>query len=92
VAYLRPIATNPVVTKTRELPSGLPTWLLKEHLHWGRELQEATTDSVYSIRGKLKMPTLEFVDVAIDRSKVPVDTKPAAPSVPPASAGTLERG
>lgn len=92
VAYLRPIATKPVVTKTRELPDGLPTGVLKEHLQWGRELQEATTDSVYSIRGKLKMPKLEFVDVAIDRSKVPVDTKPAAPAVPPVSAGTSDRG
>lgn len=91
-AYLRPIATNPVVTKTRELPSEVPSWLLKEHLHWGRELQEATTDSVYSIRGKLKMPRLEFVDVAIDPSKVPVDTKPAAPAAQPASQAPSERG
>lgn len=81
VAYLRPIATNPVVTKTRELPSELPSWLHKAHLHWGRELQEATTDSVYSIRGKLKMPKLEFVDVAVEPAKVPAETKPVAPPV-----------
>lgn len=85
VAFLRPIATKPVVSKKREFPSGLPNGLIDDHVHWGRELQEATTDSVYSIRGKLKMPTLEFVDVAIEPPKLPTETKPAAPPAQPAS-------
>lgn len=92
LVYLRPIATNPVVTKTRELPNGLPNWLLEAHAHWGRELQEAVSDSVYSIRGKLPMPKLEFVDVAMDPPKLPANMEPAARPVQPASPGPSERG
>lgn len=93
LVYLRPIATNPVPTKTHEVSSSaLPGGLVESIAHWGRELQEAVSDSVYSIRGKLPMPKIEFVDVAIDPPKQPVETKPAAPPAQPASPAPSDRG
>jgi len=92
LVYLRPIATNPVVTQTRDLPDALPRGLVAAIAHWGRELQEAVSDSVYSIRGKLPMPKLEFVDVAIDPPKLPANTEPAARPAQPSSPGLSERG
>lgn len=92
LVYLRPIAAQPVVTQTRDIPSALPGGLVEAIAHWGRELQEAVSDSVYSIRGKLPMPKLEFVDVAMDPPKLPAETKPTAPPVQPVSPGLSERG
>lgn len=92
LVYLRPIATKPVVTQTRDLPSALPGGLVEDIAHWGRELQEAVSDSVYSIRGKLPMPKFEFVDVAMDPPKLPANTEPAARPAQPASPAPSERG
>lgn len=92
VAYLRPIAANPVVTQTRALPDGLPRGMIENNVHWGRELQEAVSDSVYSIRGKLQVPKIEFVDVAIESPSLPAVPKPAAPSVLPAPPAPSDRG
>jgi len=92
LVYLRPIATKPVVTQTRDLPNALPGGLVADIAHGGRELQEAVSDSVYSIRGKLPMPKFEFVDVAMDSPKLPANTEPAALPLQPASPGLSERG
>lgn len=49
----------PAITDTSE-PSAepLPKGVSAASVHWGRQLQQAVTDSVYSVRGRLTVPPL----------------------------------
>lgn len=92
VAYLRPLATGAANQVPERPPEGLPAGVTATSLEWGRRLQEAVSDSVYSIRGKLPVPDLSFADMASEPQPLPADTKPpAAPARAPAAAQT-ERG
>ena len=49
----------PAIPDTSEPPAEpLPTGVSAASVHWGRQLQQAVTDSVYSIRGRLPVPDL----------------------------------
>ncbi len=80
VAYLRPLATTPV-DKAQSVPEALPSGVTAASVQWGRRLQEAVTDSVYSIRGKLAFPDMPFADVANEPSLPGGGLKPPAPPV-----------
>lgn len=61
--FLRPLAAATVaVDKPRAVPDTLPAGVTPASVQWGRQLQEAVSDSVYSIRGKLPVPELTFAD------------------------------
>lgn len=91
LVYLRPIATDPVVTRTQAIPKALPGGLVPALVHWGRELQEAVRDSVYSIRGKLPVPGLQFVDLSIG-FPAPHLPKPATPAAQDPAPSLSDRG
>jgi hypothetical protein len=38
----------------------LPSGVLPQHVRWGRQLKEAVRSSVYSISGKLRMPSMDI--------------------------------
>lgn len=80
VAYLRPLASATATDKAQVIPQTLPLGVTATSVQWGRQLQEAVKDSVYSIRGKLAVPELTFVDEA--REPAPLPAAPSPPVVP----------
>ena len=60
IAYLQPTQETGGETSV-EQPENLPPGITAQSVEWGRELQKAVSDSVYSIRGKLPVPDLERV-------------------------------
>jgi hypothetical protein len=85
VAYLRPLASATVTDKDQGIPDNLPPGVTATSVQWGRQLQEAVKDSVYSIRGKLPVPEMKFVDEAREPATLPaVPSPPAVPARAPA--------
>lgn len=89
VAYLRPLATKLGDFNASGIPETLPIGVTTTNVQWGRRLQEAVRDSVYSIRGKLPVPEMQFSDMAVEIPSQPAEPKlPASPvrvPVPPLS-------
>lgn len=80
VAYLRPLASTPAADDAKGIPETLPFGVTATSVQWGRQLQEAVSDSVYSIRGKLALPDLQFADETKEPQSSPV--APPPPAVP----------
>lgn len=81
VAYLRPLASATPTDKAQDVPDALPLGVTATSVQWGRQLQEAVKDSVYSIRGKLAVPELTFVDEVREPGSLPA--APSPPAVAP---------
>ena len=87
VAYLRPLATTPP-DKAPNIPEALPSGVTAASVQWGRQLQEAVTDAVYSIRGKLAFPDMPFAEGGNGFPAKPAGAEtqnPASPARVPAS-------
>jgi hypothetical protein len=61
-------------------------------VRWARQMQEAGSDSVYSLRGKLPVPELAFADRAVGAPNLPADAKPPAPPARAPSPAAGDRG
>ena len=77
VAYMRPLAGAPADSNAQSVPGNLPVGVTASSVQWGRQLQQAVTDSVYSIGGKLTVPAMVFADDASGRPDLPARTQPA---------------
>jgi hypothetical protein len=80
VAYLRPLAGTPATDGAQGIPDTLPPGVAVTSVQWGRQLQEAVRDSVYSIRGKLTIPEWTLADEA--RAPTPLPAEPSPPAKP----------
>jgi hypothetical protein len=59
----------PMIPDTSEpLTESIPKGVSAASVHWGRQLQQAATDSVYSVRGRLTVPPLLPLPDAPSRS------------------------
>lgn len=84
-AYLRPLARTPATDRAQDIPETLPFGVTATNVQWARQLQEAVSDSVYSIRGKLAVPELKFADEAKEPTFLPAKpNSPASPARAPA--------
>lgn len=59
-----PVLLKAFPEKATEVKEALPQGVSAASVQWGRLLQDAVTDSVYSIRGKLPLPELSLVNAA----------------------------
>lgn len=87
---LRPLA--PVEAGAPSAPEALPIGVTASDVRWARQMQEAVSDSVYSLRGKLPVPELAFADRAVGAPNLPADTKPPTPPARVPAPGTADRG
>ena len=81
VAYMRPLASAPDANNAQSRSDALPVGVSPASVQWGQQLQQAVTDSVYSIRGKLAVPAMVFGDEAKAFPSTPAE---AGPQVEPA--------
>lgn len=85
VAYLRPLARTPATDNAQDIPEALPYGVTATNVQWARQLQEAVSDGVYSIRGTLAVPELNFADEAKEPTSLPAKPNPpASPARAPA--------
>lgn len=81
LVLLRPlVATLAAEGDGRGVPESLPAGVSPASVQWGRQLQEAVSDSVYSISGNLQVPAFELADTAQHNG-----TQPAASAASPAN-------
>jgi hypothetical protein len=89
LAYLRPLASATATDKAQGIPDTLPQGVTATSVQWGRQLQEAVKDSVYSIGGKLPVPELKFVGETREPATLPAvpspSPEPARETTPPHS-------
>ena len=89
---LRPLAPAPVDAGAPSAPETLPLGVTSSDVRWARQMQEAVSDSVDSVRGKLPVPELAFADRAVGAPNLPADTKPSAPPARVPAPGSADRG
>lgn len=94
LAFLRPLASKPADASAKNLPATLPIGLTATSVQWGRQLQEAVSDSVYSIRGKLPVPEMAFAEEALGAPTLPAEPPTSTPATPPRvpAPGAADRG
>ncbi|MGV3726132.1 MAG: hypothetical protein ACO1OI_05430 [Hydrogenophaga sp.] len=78
-AYVRSLAKAPEVENTPANAEASRLGIEATSFQWARQLQEAVSDSVYSIRGKLIVPALNFADEAREPAHLPAQPKIEAP-------------
>lgn len=94
LGYVRPVEKAPADADATAVPPSLPEGLNAASVQWSRQLQQAVTNSVYSIRGKLHVPVMVFAETGNGFPAKPVEAEAQNP-VPPArvpAPGSGDRG
>lgn len=91
-AYVQPLASKPADASAKGIPDAFPIGVTATGVQWGRRLQEAVSDSVYSIRGKLPVPEMAFSDKTIGAPSLPAEPQTPAPPVSAPAPGPADRG
>lgn len=92
LAYVRPMKKASADADATVPPKPLPDGLNAASVQWSRQLQQAVTDSVYSIRGKLPVPVLMFADETSGFPAKPAKAQTPQPSAPAPAPGSADRG